>query len=98
MLNGLPSLPLQDTFFPGLPASNLHLNLATRDQLHQSLKQLSAGEDVFVRPREGGRERPYMECCIFSYYVGGRDKGKATGKVAYQIYDTILETANEQEL
>lgn len=92
------SFHLQDTFFPGLPPSNLHLNLATRDQLLLRLKQLSAGEDIFVRPREAGRERPFMECCILSYYVGGTQTGKASGKVAYQIYDTILEADSEQQL
>ena len=39
-----------------------------------------------------------MECCILSYYVGGTQTGKASGKVAYQIYDTILEADSEQQL
>ena len=35
-----------------------------------------------------------MECCLVSYYVGGSQKGKAAGKVAYQIFDTILEAGS----
>ena len=85
----------QDTFFPGLPPSNLHLNLATRDQLYLRLRQLSAGEDIFVTPRGAGKERHHMECCVVSYYIGGSQKGKAAGKVAYRIFDTILEAGNE---
>ena len=81
---------LQDTFFPGLPPCNLHINQATRDQLYQRFRKLSGEEDIFSTPASDGA-RPFMECCIMSYYVGGSEQGKTTGRVAYKIYDTILE-------
>jgi hypothetical protein len=79
-----------DTFFPGLPPCNLYINLATRDQVFQRFTKLSGEEDIFSSPSSDS-SRPFLECCIMSYYVGGRDTGQSSGRIAYKIYDTVLE-------
>lgn len=79
--------------FPDLPAVNLSLDQTTRDALFKKLSYLCGGTNPFDTPLASIKSysRPWLDCCVKSYYVGGKPKNPTDKhKVAYRIFDTIL--------
>lgn len=84
------------TFLPGLPPTNLYVDQELRLKLLDRLYYLTGNNDPFVEHQPGSKQqlpRPWMECCLKSYYHGqgvSGDGGRISRKVNYRVFDTIL--------
>ena len=81
-------------FLQGTTPTNLAVDTASRDKVHARLTRLF-GCDPFneTAVRETVDTRPWMDCCIMSYYTHGMPKCEKEMKeahVSYRIFDTIL--------
>ena len=82
--------------FPDLPATNLYVDSTTREALFKKLSHLCGGANPFDAPVASMKSysRPWLDCCVKSYYIGGRPKNHTDKrKVAYRVFDTILSSS-----
>lgn len=82
--------------FPDLPATNLFLDHTSRNALCKKLSYLCGGANPFDTPVASMKpyNRPWFDCCVKSYYIGGKPiNATDQNKVAYRIFDTILNSS-----
>ena len=79
--------------FPDLPAANLYVDHTTRDELLKRLSYLCGGANPFDTPVASMKSynRPWLDCCIKTYYIGGKPKGSNDKhKIGHRVFDTIF--------
>ena len=81
-------------FLQGITPTNLTVDTGSRDKVHARLNRLF-GCDPFdeTAMKETVDTRPWMDCCIMSYYSHGMPKCEKEMKdahISYRIFDTIL--------
>ena len=89
-------------FLPGLPPTNLYVDQESRQKLLDRLYFLTGGNDPFVEHPPGSKgqqPRPWMECCLKSYFHGKCASGGGTSrKVHYRVFDTILNSMEPEDV
>ena len=87
---------LQAHLFPDLPATNLYVDHTTRDELLKRLSYLCGGANPFDTPAASMKSysRPWLDCCIKTYYIGGKPKGpNDKHKIGHRIFDTVFKSS-----